>query len=319
LYSSTSRPINQLEGRGFFVAGQYPRSPQIGALFADRYEIQSVLGVGGMGIVYEAYDRELDELVAIKTLRWEALSAVPSLLDRFKQEIRLARRITHPNVLRTHAFGESNGLRFLSMELVQGRTLKHLIETGEIAPTPVGLRIAKQVCAGLTAAHEAGVIHRDVKSQNIMIGPTGGLKIMDFGIARLTDDPEITATGTPDYMSPEQTHGLPLDCRSDIYSTGVVLFEIFTGFLPFEGDSPVAVILKHLNEAAPLPQSRNPWIEPGIAAVILKCLEKDPGARFQSMNELSEALAKETARQAAGKPETRSENGNRVNRALLAH
>jgi serine/threonine protein kinase len=308
-----------LEGRGFFVAGQYPRSPQIGALFAGRYEIQSVLGVGGMGIVYKAYDRELDDLVAIKTLRCEQLSMNPSLVDRFKQEIRLARRITHPNVLRTHDLGESNGSRFLSMEFVRGRTLKQLVETGEIVPTAVGLRIAKQICAGLAAAHEAGVIHRDVKSQNIMIGPTGGVKIMDFGIARLTDDPEMTATGTPDYMSPEQTRGLPLDYRSDIYSTGVVLYEIFTGFLPFEGDSPVAVILKHINEAAPLPQSRNPWIEPGIAAVVLKCLEKDPGARFQSMNELSEALAKETARQAADRPETRSENGNRVNRALLAH
>jgi serine/threonine protein kinase len=319
LYSSTSRSFDQLEGRGFFVAGQYPRSPQIGTLFAGRYEIQSVLGAGGVGIVYKAHDRELDDLVAIKTLRREVLSTDPSLVDRFKQEIRLARRITHPNVVRTHDLGESNGLRFLSMELVSGRTLKQLVETGEIVTTPVGLLIAKQVCAGLAAAHEAGVIHRDVKSQNIMIGPTGGLKIMDFGIARLTDDPEMTATGTPDYMAPEQTRGLPLDYRSDIYSTGVVLYEIFTGSLPFEGDSPVAVILKHINEAAPLPQSRNPWIEPGIAAVVLKCLEKDPGARFQSMNELSQALAKETARQAAGKPETRSENGNRVNRALLAH
>jgi len=319
LYSSTSRSFDQLEGRGFFGAGQYPRSPQIGTLFAGRYEIQSVLGAGGVGIVYKAHDRELDDLVAIKTLRREVLSTDPSLVDRFKQEIRLARRITHPNVVRTHDLGESNGLRFLSMELVSGRTLKQLVETGEAVTTSVGLRIAKQVCAGLAAAHEAGVIHRDVKSQNIMIGPTGGLKIMDFGIARLTDDPEMTATGTPDYMSPEQTRGLPADCRSDIYSTGVVLYEIFTGFLPFEGDSPVAVILKHLNEAAPLPQSRNPWIEPGIAAVVLKCLEKDPGARFQSMNELSEALAKETVRHAAGKPETRSENGSRVNRALLAH
>lgn len=319
MYASTSRSFDQLEGRGFLVAGQYPRNPQIGTLFAGRYEIQSVLGVGGMGIVYKAYDRDLDDLVAIKTLRSEALSVFSSLLDRFKQEIRLARRITHPNVLRTHDLGESNGSRFLSMEFVRGRTLKQLVETGAIVPTSVGLRIAKQICAGLEAAHEAGVIHRDVKSQNIMIEPTGGLKIMDFGIARLTDDPEMTATGTPDYMSPEQTRGLPLDYRSDIYSTGVVLYEIFTGSLPFEGDSPVAVILKHINEAAPLPQSRNPWIEPGIAAVVLKCLEKDPGARFQSMNELSEALAKETARQAAENRETRIESGNRVNRALLAH
>jgi serine/threonine-protein kinase len=284
-------------------AGFSHDEPQIGTLFAGRYEIQSVLGKGGMGIVYKAHDRELDDLVAIKTLRGEVLSADPSLLDRFKQEIRLARRITHPNVLRTHDLGESNGLKFLSMEFVKGLTLKHLLETGEILPTPVGLRIAKQVCAGLAAAHEVGVIHRDIKPQNIIIEPTGGLKIMDFGIARLTEDRGMTATGTvigtPDYMSPEQARGLPLDYRSDIYSTGVVLYEVFTGSLPFEGDSPLAVVLKHVNDPPPLPQSKNPRIDPKIAAIVMKCMEKDAGARFQSVGELYEALAKVTARQAA--------------------
>ena len=277
--------------------------PQIGTLFAGRYEIQSVLGKGGMGIVYKAHDRELDDLVAIKTLRSEVLSADPSLLDRFKQEIRLARRITHPNVLRTHDLGESNGVRFISMEFVKGLTLKHLLESGDILPTPVGLRIAKQVCAGLAAAHEVGVIHRDIKPQNILIEPTGGLKIMDFGIARLTEDRGMTATGTvigtPDYMSPEQARGLPLDFRSDIYSTGVVLYEIFTGSLPFEGDSPLAVVLKHVNDAPPLPQSKNPRIDPKIAAIIMKCMEKVPDSRFQAVSELYESLARVTAQQAA--------------------
>ncbi|HEU5251683.1 MAG TPA: serine/threonine-protein kinase [Thermoanaerobaculia bacterium] len=286
---------------GAFAAGFSRGKLQVGTLFAGRYEIQSVLGVGGMGIVYKAYDRELDDVVAIKTLRWEALSADRTLLDHFKQEIRLARRITHPNVLRTYDLGESNGLRFLSMEFVEGRTLKHLVETGEVLPTAVGLRIAKQVCAGLAAAHEVGVIHRDVKSQNIIVEPTGGLKIMDFGTARVTEDRGATGAviGTPDYMSPEQVRGLPLDCRSDIYSAGVVLYEVFTGSLPFEGDSPLAVVLKHVNDAAPLPQWKNPWIEPRIAAILMKCLEKDPAARFQSMGELSEALARVTVRHAA--------------------
>jgi serine/threonine protein kinase len=178
-------------------------------------------------------------------------------------------------------------------------TLKQLIEAHEILPVPVGLRIAKQICAGLAAAHEVGVIHRDVKSQNILIEPTGGLKILDFGIARLTEDREMTATGTPDYMSPEQTRGLPLDHRSDIYSTGVVLYEVFTGSLPFEGDSPLAVVLKHIHDPAPPPRSKNPWIEPGIAPILTKCLEKEPGARFQSMGELYDALARVTVRQAA--------------------
>jgi serine/threonine-protein kinase len=281
------------------MPGVSHNEPQVGTLFAGRYEIQSVLGKGGMGIVYKALDRELDDLVAIKTLRSEALSADPSLLDRFKQEIRLARRITHPNVLRTHDLGESNGLKYLSMEFVKGLTLKHLLESGEILPTPVGLRISKQVCAGLAAAHEVGVIHRDVKPQNIIIEPTGGLKIMDFGIARLTEDRGMTATGTvigtPDYMSPEQARGLPLDFRSDIYSTGVVLYEIFTGSLPFEGDSPLAVVLRHVNDPPPLPQSKNPRIDPKIAAIIMKCMEKGPSARFQSVGELYEALARVTA------------------------
>ena len=273
--------------------------PQIGTLFASRYDIQSILGKGGMGVVYKALDRELDELVAIKTLRSEALSADPTLIDRFKQEIRLARRITHPNVLRTHDLGESNGLKYLSMEFVKGLTLKHLLESDEILPTPVGLRISKQICAGLAAAHEVGVIHRDIKPQNILIEPTGGLKIMDFGIARLTEDRGMTATGTvigtPDYMSPEQARGIPLDFRSDIYSTGVVLYEIFTGSLPFEGDSPIAVVLKHVNDAPPLPQSRNPRIDPKISSIVMRCMEKEATSRYQSVNELYEALARVTA------------------------
>ncbi|MGE5412631.1 MAG: protein kinase domain-containing protein, partial [Syntrophomonadaceae bacterium] len=156
------------------VAGGEPR---VGEVFAGRYDIQGVLGRGGMGVVYRAHDRDLDDAVAIKTLRSEALSADPSLLDRFKQEIRLARRITHPNILRTHDLGESGGLRYLSMEFVRGLTLKQLIEASDVLPTPVALRIAKQLCAGLAAAHEVGVIHRDIKPQNIIIEAAGGLKI----------------------------------------------------------------------------------------------------------------------------------------------
>ena len=273
--------------------------PQVGTLFAGRYDIQSVLGRGGMGVVYKALDRDLEDLVAIKTLRSEALSADPSLLDRFKQEIRLARKITHPNILRTHDLGEFGGIRYLSMEFVKGITLKHLVEQDQLLPTPVALRIAKQMCAGLAAAHEVGVIHRDIKPQNIIIEPTGGLKIMDFGIARLTQERGMTATGTvvgtPDYMSPEQARGMALDFRSDIYSMGVVLFEIFTGTLPFEGDSPVAVVLKHVQEKPPAPASKNPKIDPRISAIILKCMQKNPADRFQTVNELYEALAQVTA------------------------
>jgi serine/threonine protein kinase len=287
-------------GAGSAVTGARGTSePQVGHLFAERYEIQSVLGKGGMGIVYKAQDRDLDDVVAIKTLRSEALSADPTLLDRFKQEIRLARKITHPNILRTHDLGETSGLRYLSMEFIKGITLKQMVEQDQLIPTPVALRVAKQICAGLAAAHEVGVIHRDIKPQNIIIEPTGGLKIMDFGIARLTQERGMTATGTvigtPDYMSPEQARGLNLDFRSDIYSTGVVLYELFTGTLPFEGDTPLAVVLKHVQEKPPSPQAKNPKIDPKIAAIILKCMQKDPDDRFQSVNQLYEALTRGTA------------------------
>ena len=273
--------------------------PQVGTLFAARYEIQAVLGKGGMGIVYKAHDRKLEDLVAIKTLRHQALSTDPWLLDRFKQEIRLARRITHPNVVRTHDLGEWKGLKFLSMEFVEGLTLEQAIEAGKILSTPAGLRIAKQICTGLAAAHEVGIIHGDIKPQNIMVEASGGLKIMDFGSAHLTDDRGMTAPGTVmgtlGYMSPEQARGLPLDFRSDIYSMGVLLYEIFTGSLPFEGDSPLAVVLKHVNNAPPLPKSKNPRIDPRVAAIVMKCIEKDAAARFQSARELYEALARVTA------------------------
>jgi serine/threonine-protein kinase len=273
--------------------------PRVGEVFAGRYEIQGVLGRGGMGVVYRAHDRDLEDAVAIKTLRGEALSADPSLLDRFKQEIRLARRITHPNILRTHDLGESGGLRYLSMEFVRGLTLKQLIEASDILPTPVALRIAKQLCAGLAAAHEVGVIHRDIKPQNIIIEAAGGLKIMDFGIARLQEERGMTAegtvVGTPDYMSPEQARGIALDFRSAIYSTGVVLYEIFTGTLPFDGDTPLAVVLKHIQENPPSPQARNPKIDPKVSQIILKCMQKDPKERFQSVNDLYEALTRVTA------------------------
>jgi serine/threonine-protein kinase len=270
-----------------------------GTVLAGRYELKELLGAGGMGVVYRALDRHLGETVALKTLRPGVATGSDTMLERFKQEIRLARRISHPNILRTHDLGEFGGLRFLSMEFVKGITLKQLLDQDQLLPVPVALRIAKQMCAGLAAAHEVGVIHRDIKPQNILIEPGGGLKIMDFGIARLTEDRGMTATGavvgTPDYMSPEQARGVALDFRSDIYSTGVVLYETFTGFLPFEGDTPLAVVLMHVQERPPAPQSKNPRIDPRIAAIILKCLQKNPADRYQTINELYEALTTVTA------------------------
>jgi serine/threonine-protein kinase len=273
--------------------------PRIGSLFAGRYEIESELGVGGMGVVFKAHDRTLDDAVAIKVLRNEALAQDSSLVDRFKQEIRLARKITHKNVLRTHDFGEADGVRYLSMEYVRGITLKHLLNQNRRLPVAASLRIARQICGGLGAAHAAGVIHRDIKPQNMIIEPNGELKIMDFGIARLSQDKGMTATGmvigTPDYISPEQARGVKLDHRTDIYSAGIVFYELFAGSLPFDGDSSLGVVLKHIQEKPPPIEQKNPEIDPRISRIVMKAIEKNPDDRYQSIQELSRDLGEVTA------------------------
>ncbi len=271
-----------------------------GQVFADRYEILGTLGKGGMGVVYRARDRQLDEVVALKLLRPEALASDPTLLDRFKQEIKLARRITHRNVLRTHDFGETGGVPYISMEYLEGVTLKDLVRNRGALPLGVGLSVAKQMCHGLGAAHEGGVVHRDVKPQNMLILPeTGELKIMDFGIARVSSvEAEAsglttagTVMGTPDYMPPEQAQGRPADFRSDLYSLAVVFFEIFTGKLPFGGETPMAVVVAHIQQLPPRPRTLNPKLPAELEAAIVKGLEKDPAKRWQTADEILEALS----------------------------
>ena len=269
-----------------------------GSVFAGRYEVKEVLGAGGMGIVYRAFDRELAEPVAIKTLRPDTVAGDPVALERFKQEIRLARKITHRNVVRTYDLGEVNGIYYLTMEFVEGTSLKQLIQSRGRLPAPVTLTVGKQLCRALEVAHEQGVIHRDIKPQNIVVEPNGFLKVMDFGIARLANPPKgkgLTeagmAIGTPDYMSPEQLSGLELDPRSDLYSAGVVLFECLTGRLPFEADSPWALIAKHIEEEPPDPRSRNAEVPEGLARVVIKAMAKQKESRFQTAEEMYQALA----------------------------
>ena len=271
-----------------------------GQVFADRYEVLGTLGKGGMGVVYRARDRQLDEVVALKLLRPEALASDPTLLERFKQEIKLARRITHRNVLRTHDFGEAAGVPYISMEYLEGVTLKDLVRNRGALPLGVGLSIAKQMCHGLGAAHEGGVVHRDVKPQNMLILPeTAELKIMDFGISRVSSvepaSPGLTTAGTvmgtPDYMPPEQAQGRPADFRSDLYSLAVVLFEVFTGQLPFEGETPMAVVMAHVQQPPPRPRSVSPTLPVELEAVVLKGLQKDPAKRWQSAAEVLAALS----------------------------
>ena len=266
-----------------------------GVLMGQRFEILAVLGAGGMGVVYKARDRELDDLVALKMLRRELLGDRGNL-DRLKAEIRLARRITHPNVLRTHDFGEIDGLPYISMEYVRGVTLRYLLDQTHRLPWSAGLRLAKQLCAGLGAAHAQGVMHRDIKPENLILEPTGNAKLMDFGIARPIKRTEAGQTeagfivGTPLYLSPEQLEGREVDARADIYSTGVVLYEIFSGELPFHAPSAVEIMLKHLREPAPSPRVHWPEIPPKLEAVILRCLEKDPEARYRTVEDLQKDL-----------------------------
>ena len=269
-----------------------------GVVFAGRYEVKEILGAGGMGVVYRAFDRELQEPVAIKTLKPDAMAA-GAALERFKQEIRLARKIAHRNVVRTYDLGEQNGMYYLTMEYVEGTSLKQLIVSRGKLPVEVTLTVGKQLCRALEVAHAEGVIHRDIKPQNIVVDPTGFLKVMDFGIARLANPQKGkglteagTAIGTPDYMSPEQLSGLELDPRSDLYAAGVVLFECLTGRLPFEAETTWALIAKHLEEEPPDPRMTAPEVPGALAVVILKAMAKDPKKRFESASQMHDALAR---------------------------
>jgi methyl-accepting chemotaxis protein/predicted Ser/Thr protein kinase len=269
-----------------------------GSVFANRYEVKEILGAGGMGVVYRAFDRELGEPVAIKTLRPDTVADDPVALERFKQEIRLARRIAHRNVVRTYDLGEVNGIYYLTMEYVEGTSLKQLIQSRGRLPVPVSLTVGKQLCRALEVAHEQGVIHRDIKPQNIVVEANGFLKVMDFGIARLANPPKgkgLTeqgmAIGTPDYMSPEQLSGLELDPRSDLYSAGVVIFESITGRVPFEADTPWSLIAQHLEQEPPDPRSVNPDVPEPLAKAVLKAMAKDRENRYQTAGEMYEALA----------------------------
>jgi serine/threonine-protein kinase len=266
-----------------------------GALLGHRFQILSVLGAGGMGVVYKARDRELDDLVALKMLKGD-VAQDPDQLARLKSELKLARKITHPNVLRTFDFGTIDGLEYISMEYVRGVTLRFLLDREGRVPYSAGLRLAKQLCAGLGAAHAAGVLHRDIKPENLILDSAGNAKLMDFGIARPTTrlTPGQTqagwVVGTPQYLSPEQIEGKEADERSDIYACGVVFHEIFTGHPPFRGDNPMQILLQHLHETPAPPTNLWPEMPKELEALILRCLEKDRDKRYRKVADLQAAF-----------------------------
>ncbi len=268
-----------------------------GSVFGGRYRIISQLGEGGMGIVYKAHDIELDDVVALKMLR-PGLLVDAEQLDRLKSEIKLARRITHPNVLRTFDFGDVDGRPYISMEYVRGLTLRYLLSEAKRVPYSAALRIARQLAAGLAAAHEVGVLHRDIKPENLILEANGNAKLMDFGIARPVrrNTPGHTQAGTfvgtPDYCSPEQLSAGEVDERSDIYACGVLMSEMFCGGMPFAGGNTMEIYQAQISDSPISPSSLWPDIPPELEAVILRCLRCSPDARFATATELAMALSK---------------------------
>jgi serine/threonine protein kinase/Flp pilus assembly protein TadD len=269
------------------------QSLQPGVLFGGRYEILGVLGQGGMGAVYKARDRELDRLIALKVIRPE-LATDPAILLRFKQELILSRNITHKNVVRIYDLGEADGIRFISMEYVDGEDLRTLLRRQGKFPPREALAVVEQVCRALDSAHSEGVIHRDLKPQNIMRDKHGRIVVMDFGLARSLGDTGMTQTGaivgTLEYMSPEQALGSTLDQRSDIFSVGLIFYELLTGKAPYEADTAIASLMKRTREEARSASDVDASVPPSLSAIVSRCLEREPANRYHSSVELLQQL-----------------------------
>jgi len=266
---------------------------RVGARVGGRFVIERLIGAGGMGAVYLARDEQLGEQVALKVIAGLALLD-PSAAERLRREASLARKISHPNVVRMHDLGEAHGLLFVSMEYVAGESLAaRLTRLGALSAAQLR-PLAVQLCEGLAAAHACGIIHRDLKPANILIDAGERVKLIDFGIARSELGAGMTATnivvGTPEYMAPEQVRGGVLDARTDVYALGAVLYHCLTGQPPFRGDTPISVGLAHCQDPVVPPRQLRPEVPAAWEAVVLRALEKAPAARFPGVQALLAAL-----------------------------
>ncbi len=299
-YNDVSLAATAVGGTGWSVPIQpagasSPSSPvEVGVILGERYEILKRLGEGGMGAVYKARDHELDRLVALKVIRPE-LAGHPDILRRFKQELILARQVTHKNVVRIFDLGSADGRKFITMDYIEGHDLKSiLVERGKLPPAEV-VPIFQQICLGLEAAHVEGVVHRDLKAQNIMVDDANRVWLMDFGLARSMEMAGMTRTGvlmgTPDYMSPEQARAEKVDARSDLFSLGIIVYEMLIGQLPFQADTLMAKLFQRVQKTATPVTEIDASIPAALGAVVSKCLEPSVGKRYQSVREILDDLA----------------------------
>jgi eukaryotic-like serine/threonine-protein kinase len=266
----------------------------IGSVFDGRYRIERKLGAGGMADVYLAEDQELGRRVAIKILN-DRHAADDSFIERFRREAKNAASLSHPNIVSIYDRGEAEGTYYIAMEYLDGRSLKELIVGRGPAPIKISIDYARQILAAVGFAHKHGIVHRDIKPHNVLVGPEGRLKVTDFGIARsgasqMTEVGSII--GTAQYLSPEQARGAPVDQTSDLYSVGVVLYEMLTGQVPFTGDTPLEIAMKHLSEVPKPPSELRPEVPHDLDSVVLRALAKDPSERYQSAEEMDADLAR---------------------------